>query len=205
MISWFKLSNLGVVLALLVGAAAVWWAIGNSRDDSSSPQPAHPTHTAVRPATPEPSVSTPAQPASTQAIKAQLDERDQAFVAAYLSVTPPEGVADTNQALDKSAETTAKAVKPFATAHFLQTAPFGYAMYGTELGSQMLEQHAVITATPTSGLTDARISSGKAVGTVMVHFAKTDDSGTYDLGDKPQQLTLVKQGNTWFINAAPIT
>lgn len=206
MFSSLKPRHVVLVAAIIAVVLGMVWALDSqesSQRSGHSSVPPSPTDS-VR-SQPTASAPTEPNPSSTQTAKSQLDSRVKAFVATYFSAAPPEGVTDINQAIKQSVVNGKQAAQPYATAHFMQTASFGYAMYGTQTGSQMLESQASIIATPITGLIDAHISSGKANGTVMVHYVKKDENGTIELGDKPQYLTLVKQGSTWFIDAAPLT
>jgi hypothetical protein len=192
-----------VVVAVLCSAVLAWIVLARSGGDhhtnggSSQPNSRQPTIAAP----PSSSLST------LEPTKTLLDERAKAFVAAYFSLTPPDGAGDVNQTIELSTKNSKQAVRPLATTRFLETASFGYALYGSPLDIQFAEAQVSITAKPLTGLTDAHINSrkGRAQGTVMVHFVKTDASGTYDLGDKPQLLNFVKQGDTWFVDSAPLT
>jgi hypothetical protein len=223
MFYWFKLRYLWVVAAVLVGVAALAWVKGGQGSDNSPPAP-KPSQVAATPAVT--SSSTPASPSAsdsvvgvprstssaptkpdpspTQSFKATLDERVKAFVAVYFSVTPPKGATDMAQAIKLSAASSKLAVQPYATTNFMRTATFGYGT--SEAGRSLFATKTTKTATADTGLVDSQITTSTASGTVMVHYSLTDLHGiVVDLGVVPQLLTLKKQGQTWFVDAAPLT
>jgi hypothetical protein len=205
MFHWFRLRHLWVVAALVLGVVAVILAGGGS---SGKAQPTSSQTAATHPTKPAATVPAPTEPnpSATQAFKAQVDSRAKAFVVAYYSVSPPKGVTDVDKAIELSTENAKHAVQPYATAQFMATANFGYTLYGSPADDQMVKSHAAIIAEPASGLIDVRKVSAKEItGTVMIDFSKADDYGSYDLGTKPQLLTLTKQGDTWFVDSAPLT
>jgi len=198
-----KLAYVPLVVSVVLVISGLVWAVGSNRgDNKTSTLPA-----ATTSPKPIPSVSAPVDPdaSPTQAFKVRLDSRVQAFVAAYFSVSYPEG-ATHGEAVSKSADASAQAIKPYVSEHFLETAPLGYEMFGSSAAAESLVQaEASIKAEPVTGLTDSRITATRISGTVMVHYSKTDQNGSLDLGVKPQSLTLVKRGTTWFVDSAPLT
>lgn len=213
MFYWFKLRYLWVVAAVAVGMVALMLVRG-SNGNESSPQPTLPSRTATTPSTHHASqplraskdTSVPTEPgsSSSQNAKARLDERVKAFVAAYFSLTPPVGVSDVNEAITLSAAQAKRAVRPYVSAHFMRTATFGYG--SSEAGRSLLAAGTARTAQAETGLTDTSIVGTTATGTVMIHYSTTDKKGAVvDIGVIPQLLTLTKQGDTWFVDSAPVT
>jgi hypothetical protein len=139
-------------------------------------------------------VTTPGTDApSLTASKNSLNARVKTFAALYYSLSPA-----------KSAAEVQRAVTPYATQHFLQTAQFGFGT--SEADQSMLREGESLRVTATSGLVGELATPDTASGSVRLHVVQYDHDGNVVQSFNYQQaMTWVRQGNAWFIDEAPRT
>jgi hypothetical protein len=176
----------GPMLAVALVAAAIVLTLHKSdgSGDPSVPSPDEPS--SVPP-------SSGSRPAQLTDDKAQLNKRVKAFSRLYFSLSPT-----------RSPENIKEAVTPYASAHFLNTAVFGFS--SSVADQAMLEEGASLEVTAVSDLIGEYLDARTVAGSVTLHVTKLDHDGNVITSfEHQQEMTWVKQDNTWLIYATPRT
>lgn len=182
----------GPLFAVVLMAVAVFTVIDHSRH-SHQPDSQQVTNPQSVTPTSGGSLASDGSSPSLAGSQASLDDRVKAFAALYFSLSPA-----------TSATEVKHAVTPYATRHFLQTAQFGFGT--SEADQAMLQEGASLQVTAESGLDGDYINANAKAGNVTLHVTKYDADGNVVTSFNYQQpMTWVKQGNTWFVDAAPRT
>jgi hypothetical protein len=132
-------------------------------------------------------------PAAEDSDKARLNKRVKIFSRLYFSLSP-----------GRSPEEIKQAVTPYASAHFLDTAIFGFS--SSVADQAMQEEGASLEVTATSDLIGEYLDVQTVVGSVTLRVTKLDHEGhVITTFTHQQDMTWIKQGKTWYIYATPRT